>query len=218
MTLRTVQWRRLGALVAMGVLAAGCASLPPTARAPGPTPETTATPLRSYHDAIEIGGRLSLRYEQNGSPQALDGKFAWNQDGGVTRITLATPFGQTLATIEVMPMASTLLQADRPARTEANVDALIAGALGWPLPIAGLRDWLQGFARSENGAAYVARPDAGIDAAYVKTADGWLLHYPVWAPATTDTEVHPRRLDLQRKTVQAGDVAVRIVIDQWQPR
>jgi outer membrane lipoprotein LolB len=212
---------RAGSLCLIGALLAGCATLAPTtdpsipaATAQAPLP----VPVRAYHDSIDIAGRMSLRYEQNGSPQSLDGKFVWAQSGNRTRITLLTPFGQTLATIDVAPGQSTLTQADRPPRSEADVDGLIASTLGWPLPVAGLRDWLQGFAASDQGARYVADADAAGDAAYVKTANGWLIHYPVWdAPSSGGMESRPKRIDLQRRTSQAGDVSLRLVIDQWQP-
>lgn len=208
---------RAGALLLAALMQAGCAGLAPSAAPASATPSVPAA-TRAYHDNIDISGRLSLRYEQNGSPQALDGNFIWAQAGDQTRITLLTPFGQILATIDVAPKLSTLMQADRPPRSEADVDALVATTLGWPLPVAGLRDWLQGFAVSDQGTRYVADPNAAGDAAYVKTANGWLIHYPVWEPpAPGETAGHPKRIDLQRSTSQAGNVALRLVIDQWQP-
>ena len=200
------------------LLLSGCTSLAPpgaeSARNTAPAPATG----RAYHDAIELGGRLSLRYEQNGREQALDGKFTWIQESALTRITLQTPFGQTLATIDVTPQASTLLQSGQPPRSEANVDALTATALGWPLPIAGLRNWLQGFALDEQGARFVATSSATGSTEYVKTADGWLIQYPAWEAASgTEGIARPKRIDLQRSTTQAGNVTLRIVLDQWQP-
>jgi outer membrane lipoprotein LolB len=208
-----------------GLALSGCAGLAPlrtpaegaTATAQSAQTGQATQPTRRFHPVIEISGRLSLRYDRNGSEQAIDGKFSWNQARDETRITLLTPFGQTLATIEITPAGSVLRQANQPPRTEANVDALTASTLGWPLPVAGLRDWLQGFAVDERGTPYVAAENATGDAAYVKTADGWLIHYPVWEPDATAL-ARPKRIDLQRQTSQAGKVALRIVIDQWQPQ
>lgn len=214
---------------------AGCAGLAPSrmpntgnaGAAQSAQSAQSAPSTRRFHPAIEIAGRLSLRYDRSGAEQAIDGKFTWNQARDETRITLLTPFGQTLATIEVTPAGSVLRQANQPPRTEANVDALTASALGWPLPVAGLRDWLQGFAVDERGMPYIATENAAGDAAYVKTADGWLIHYPLWeagipnAPGTdaaASPAARPKRIDLQRQTTQAGKVALRIVIDQWQPQ
>src|SRR4051794_12790412 len=87
------------ALTAATLLTTGCASLAPPAT-PGGAASEAATAQRPYREAIDIGGRLSLRYEQNGSEQALDGKFTWLQTASGILITLLTPFGQTLATID----------------------------------------------------------------------------------------------------------------------
>ena len=212
--------RRLLAASSLAILVGGCASL----QSPTPQPpddDTAAAPAsrRTYHEAIELSGRLSLRYEQSGAPQALDGKFTWSQTASGEHIVLQTPFGQTLATIDVTPQASTLQQNGQPPRTETNVDTLTANTLGWPLPIAGLRNWLQGFATDARGAPYVASAAAIGDAAFVNTADGWLIHYTVWDGAdATDGSARPRRIDLQRLTTQAGNVVLRIVLDTWQPR
>ena len=179
---------------------------------------------RIFNESIDLTGRLSLRYQQDGKDQSLDGKFTWRQEPGRTAITLSTPFGQTLAKIEIVPGASTLTRSSQPPRTEMDVDTLTASALGWPLPIAGLRNWLQGYATDSKGKPYVASPANVGDATFVTTAEGWQIHYTTWMPATStnpdDTETlppYPKRIDLQRTTTQAGNITLRIVIDQWQP-
>ena len=206
--------------IGIGIGISGCASLTPSGSPAGTpvTAENAREAMRPYRDAIDIGGRLSVRYQLNGSDQALDGKFTWAQDGGRILITLLSPFGQTLATIDVTPNGSTLLQSGQPPRQAADVDGLAAAALGWPLPVSGLREWLQGFATDDQGVRRLARADAVGDAAYLKTADGWLLHYPIWNTDAGPADAHPKRIDLQRLTSQAGNVSLRIVIDQWQPR
>lgn len=199
------------------IILSGCASLPSSLPVAS---QDTKTPVlqRPYHEAIDLSGRLSLRYEQNGAPQLLDGKFTWRQTVSDTRVSLQTPFGQTLATIAVTPQGATLVKNGLPPRSEANVDALTANALGWPLPIAGMRTWLQGFATDARGARYVASATAAGDDAFVNTADGWLLHYTTWDGAEgLAGSVRPRRIDLQRLTTQAGNVTLRIVLDTWQP-
>ncbi|MES2831224.1 MAG: outer membrane lipoprotein LolB [Pseudomonadota bacterium] len=174
--------------------------------------DAAADSARQYQENIDIGGRLSLRYEQDGLERVLDGKFTWNQSASLTRIALSTPFGQTLATIDLTPSMATLTQNGQAPRSARDVDALTASTLGWPLPISGLRDWLQGFALDQRGMRYVASADRNGDAAFVNTMDGWLIRYPTWE------EGHPRRIDLQRLTSEAGQVNLRIVLDQWQER
>lgn len=201
--------------VLVSLSAAGCASISaPAGSDTSAAAAQRATLSRSYHEAIDLGGRLSVRYQQNGDDQAVHGSFTWAQSTGRTVVTLLSPLGQTIAVINITPDLSTLTQAGRAPHTAADVDALAAGALGWPLPISGLRDWLQGFARAADGRHFVAMPQA--DTTGVTTREGWRIDYSSWLD--NGAEHHPRRIDLARNTVQAGDVALRIVIDTWQPR
>jgi outer membrane lipoprotein LolB len=186
---------------------------------------TSSATERSYQENIELAGRLSLRYQTDGKDQALDGKFTWYQTPGLTTITLMSPFGQTLARIEIVPGAATLTRAGQPPRTEQDVDSLAASALGWPLPIAGLRNWLQGYATDSNAKPYTASPIDTGDATFVTTPEGWLIHYTTWmtdkdvnAGETQAMAAYPKRIDLQRTTSPAGNIMLRIVTDQWQPR
>jgi outer membrane lipoprotein LolB len=184
---------------------AGCASLNP----PIPTTGHVQT-ARAFHAAIDLGGRLSVRYRNGDREEALHGNFNWSQTPAHTTVTLLSPLGQTMAVINVTPEGATLAQSGQPLRGAADVDDLTADTLGWPLPVAGLRDWLQGFALDAAGQRFVATPATSE----VTTADGWRLRYPGW---DNDAAAYrPRRIDLARATEQAGDVSIRIVIDTWQ--
>jgi len=192
--------------LALPFLLAGCASLAP----PAVSPELAAA--RSYRDAIDLSGRLSVHYQNGGRDEALHGGFVWAQDPERTNITLLSPFGQTMAMIDVTPRGAILTQAGRPARAAADPDALAAQALGWPLPVAGLRNWLQGFGIDASGRHFVATPQAPD----VATRDGWRIRYVDWQNDGPQAPIRPKRIDLARSTQQAGDVSIRIVIDNWQ--
>lgn len=158
-----------------------------------------------------------MRYQQNGKDEAVHGNFTWQQTPGRTLVTLFSPLGQTMAKIEITPDRSMLMQPNQPVRSAADVDSLTAGALGWPLPIAGLREWLQGFAVDVSGRRVAASPSNGNTD--ILTSEGWRLHYVSWEEdAAIPENDHPRRIDLERSTDQAGEVALRIVIDTWQPQ
>ncbi|QRX84662.1 outer membrane lipoprotein LolB [Glaciimonas sp. PAMC28666] len=180
---------------------------------------------RLYHQAIDFSGRLSVRYQQDGKEQALHGSFTWAQTSQHTLVTLLSPLGQTLATIDITPQQSTLHQAGQPSRTAADVDLLTAQALGWPLPIAGLREWLQGFGAGANGKPFSVNPTVSGGVSTVTTADRWSIQYDTWQPIavqagsanSAQSGSLPKRIDLTRNTAQAGDVAIRIVIDSAQP-
>ncbi len=186
-----------------------------TQPAPGVTAPAPAA-ARPYHASMDIAGRLTARYQQNGAEQVVHGSFTWVQTPERTVVALLSPLGQVIAMIDVMPDTSTLRMSGQAPRSAADVDALAAQALGWQLPVAGLREWLQGYALDSEGRRFIAIPAAS---ASVTTRDGWKLTYASWSDETDRTaRNHPRRIDLERNTSQAGYVAIRLVIDDWQPR
>ena len=203
--------RRAISVLLLPLLVTGCAIVTPPSETPPTTAEQAAR--RVYHQNIAIGGRLSVRYQRYGNDEAIHGSFTWVQRPEHTLVTLFSPLGQTIATIEITPSSSTLTQAGQAPRTADNVDALAAGTLGWPLPVSGLRDWLQGFAVAGDGRRIVASQTASADS--LTTPDGWRLHYASWHDDAGQSR--PRRIDLERHTDQVGDVAIRIVVDAWQP-
>ena len=200
----------IAALALPILLMTGCAELAP--RNETDVTAQATTPHR-YRNTLDLDGRLSVQYQRNNQDEALHGSFTWRQAGQRNALTLLSPLGQTLATITVEPGIATLTESGKAPRTASDVDALAAQALGWPLPVAGLRNWLQGYATDANGKRFVASPNANS----VTTADGWRLHYVSW-DESDPADIHPRRIDLERETAQAGNVSIRIVIDSWQTR
>ncbi|SNS20601.1 outer membrane lipoprotein LolB [Noviherbaspirillum humi] len=190
---------------------AGCAGLLPSQAAPDSEAAIQAAG-RPYLDTLKVNGRLSVRYQANGKDESLSGGFLWSQAPRQTQVTLLSPLGQTVALIEASPDGATFQQSGQPPRSAGDVDSLVAQTLGWPLPVSGLRDWLQGFATDQQGRRFIATPARQE----VTTADGWRLLYASWSDASDGQPPRPRRIDAQRATVEAGEVALRIVIDGWQ--
>jgi outer membrane lipoprotein LolB len=212
----TGRFTRQRTILTILLLLTGCAALAPL---PGDNTAQTvpgqAAPARAYFHTIDLGGRLSVRYQNHGKEETLYGSFIWLQDPAQTRITLLSPLGQTIAAIDVTPEGSTLRQGGQTVRSAADVDTLVAQTLGWPLPVAGLRNWLQGFGVDVAGQPFVAAPQKPE----VTTRDDWHIRYVNWQDDTSSASpVRPRRVDLDRTTAQAGDVVIRIVLDTWQPR
>lgn len=201
--------RRLALTTLLALFLGACASLPPP-------PLTAAQPaVRTYHQSMEMSGRLSVQYQRDGRDGALHGSFSWSQTAQDTHIALLSPLGQILAQIDVTPQGATLIQSGQEPRAATDADALAAEVLGWPLPVAGLRDWLQAFATDPQGRRWSA---PATDApATILTRDGWQLNYASWQADDAQPALRPRRIDLARNTAQAGRVAIRIVIDNWQP-
>jgi outer membrane lipoprotein LolB len=189
-------------LVLSATLLTACANL----QNPAPA---SATIAHTYHEQIEMSGRLLVLYQQNEKAQSLPGSFEWKQDSNSTTVTLLTPTGQTAAIITMDRSGATLQQPKQETRFAPDLDSLMLDTLGWPLPIAGLRDWLQGFVAGKDGrrSAIAGGQDITLN------TDGWKLRYATWQDDTPETM--PKRLDLNRYTKEAGEVSLRIVITQW---
>ena len=190
------------ALVALSLaLLAGCAST----GAP-----LSSTSVAAYSDSIDLSGRLTINFERDGKPDTLTGNFSWTQTAAGVDVNLASPLGQTIATINVKPGAATLTQSGRAPRVAADIDSLTAQTLGWSLPVSGLRDWLQGYATGSDGKRFAASPANNT----VTTPDGWRLTFVSWHQVTGDARPAPKRIDAQRSaTASAGELAIRIIVD-----
>lgn len=175
---------------------------------------TTTGPLSTskvadYRDTIDLAGRIGVNYDRDGTPESLSGKFTWAQTPQEVNVALISPLGQTLATIKVTPTAATLTQTDRAPKVAADIDSLTAQALGWPLPVSGLRDWLQGYALDANGQRFAASPASN----QVTTRDGWKVTFVNWQDETVARPV-PKRIDAERSaTLSTGALTIRIVVD-----
>ena len=102
---------------------------------------------------------------------------------------------------------ATLTQAGREPLVAQDIDTLTAQALGWQLPVAGLRDWLQGYAIGSDGKRFVASPANNS----VYTKDGWRLRFASWQDETA-AQPKPKRIDAARTTA-SGELEIRIIID-----
>lgn len=189
--------RRLS-LFACAAILAGCAT----------TSSNVAT-VGAYRDSIDLDGRLSVNYQKSGNRESMTVNFDWAQRPGRVDVTIANPLGQTVATIEVTPQSATLTQAGRAPVTEADVDTLSQRTLGWPLPVSGLRDWLQGYAVDAQGQRFSASPARNE----VVTQDGWRLRFVEWQDPNA-AQPAPRVIHATRAAVgDIQDLEIRIVIN-----
>lgn len=204
--------KNVGAMVALSLTLVACASIGPTTVPTTTTTAPTSGLVRSYHEIIDLSGRISVNYQHNDNDEALHGSFTWTQTLDRTNVTLLSPLGQTIAIIDITPNITTMTQAGSPPRVEADADALAEKVLGWPLPVIGLRDWLQGFATDASGRKFIATPQSD----HVITADGWGIRYVNWQDDAATQLKYPKRIDLKRHTAQAGEVSIRVIVDSWQ--
>lgn len=161
--------RRAALAAGLGLaLAAGCATV-----APPPSPAPGATAPRAVEVPREWNGRFSVRVATAGAEGRQDaafGRFSLVRRpvpaGRVLELALVSPFGQTIADARREPDgASTLRLADGRTLRAGSLDGLVEQALGWPLPVERLPDWLDDrfetvLARDARGAPTRAR-DSG---------------------------------------------------------
>lgn len=165
-----------------------------------------ATPGRIAGEgaAFERTGRFAVNVSEAGrQPEAVQGSFAWRDTGRTLRLDLANPLGSTLARIEVGPRGAVLEHANGMTDTAANADALVEKVLGAALPVANLRDWMQG--RTGSGAVQALQQDSkGRPTSF--TQQGWELRL------TRYDALGPGLLRLERRD-GARHISVRLALD-----
>lgn len=149
---------------------AGCATRPPDAAGGWTT------------------GRLALRVEASAErpPQSVSAGFELRGDGREGELKLLSPLGTQLAAARWAPALALLVTGDGERRFD-SLDALSREALGEPLPLAALPDWLAG--RPWRDAPHTPRDDGFEQLGWVVTtaalADGQVLARRTAAPAVT---------------------------------
>ena len=182
----------------------GCSSM-------APPPSAEAHLQQPYHERIAVSGRFSASYQHQGRPENVQGRFQWHQRGDDIDIDLLSPLGQTLARIRVAPGLALLERPGQQTQSAINASELTEQMLGWAIPADGLRYWLQGFSRA--GSA-VRRVD--LQTVDALMTEGWQVRFYSWQ--TSQHSSHPKRIDLAHSSSTAGDLALRLVIDSWEPR
>src|SRR5699024_8436609 len=110
----------------------------------------------SAQGVFERVGRFAINVEgPEGQRDAVQGSFSWKDDGQRLRLELFDPLGATQARVEVTDNLAWVQHADGREEYAAHADALMAQVVGSPIPVAGLRDWLEGHTG--------ARPSSDLD-------------------------------------------------------
>ena len=119
-----------------------------------------------------------------------------------------------MAIIEISPDQAIFTASGKPPVAAASADELVFRQLGWPLPVSGMRHWLQGCATNASGQSVQADPLHPE----ISTQDGWHLHYINWIPHG-ENELRPKRIDMTHTPPESAAVStihIRLVIDDWQ--
>jgi outer membrane lipoprotein LolB len=198
-------WRRAAfALASAGLVAlAGCSVTPVR----GPALSNAATEL-STQTARNYHGRFAVQYvDRYGQQRNAYGNFDWQEHGDTVTLQLLTPFGQTLAIVTSSPSSATLELPNRQPMIADDVDTLMQNALGFTLPVNGLRYWLQPSPAPTSTARTVPDPNANTRLQEIDQ-DGWTINYVAYADAPA-TGV--KRLNLSR---QDPPLDIKLVLDQ----
>jgi outer membrane lipoprotein LolB len=188
---------RLYAL-ALLVLLPGCSTLP------GPDLAATdpSAALRAQVTDWQLRGRVSLTRGDQGWHAGLD----WENHPDSYRLQVAGPLGQGALRLTGSPLQVVLEDAEGRRYVAADAESLLLEVTGWELPVAGLRDWVRALPVPDVPAT-VQRSDDGRVARI--TQSGWTIDYLRFA--AVEGMQWPVRMRMAR-----DDLAVRLVIDQWQ--
>jgi len=122
--------RVLAALIAGAQLLCACSTF-------GPLPKAERQYIGRFSVVTSLGGK-----RDNGS-----GRFKLAVEPATVVLDLDSPLGSTLARIEVDPQGARLTATGDSGIREvrgSSAEALTYEVLGWPLPVAGFRDWIDG--------------------------------------------------------------------------
>jgi outer membrane lipoprotein LolB len=153
-------------------------------------------------DHWQAVGRLSL---QSGE-RAWHASLVWEEEGDAYRIRLLGPLGQGAVEIRGGADQVTLRTARGETYTASDPETLMAEALGWGVPLRGLRHWLLGRDDPDGGSARPSLDAEGRPLALRQ--DGWEVQYLAYLPA--EPVSLPGRLQLDRE-----DLHARVVISRW---
>jgi outer membrane lipoprotein LolB len=193
----------LGFAAAAVVALAGCASVKPQ----GPSTSNAATAVTAQTTRA-YQGRFAVQYnDQNGQPRSAYGNFSWQETGDTVTLQLRNPLGQTLAIVTSSPASATLELPNRQPLTADNVSTLMQNTLGFPLPVEGLRYWLQPSPAPTSRAKTENDPEQPSRLKQI-TQDGWTIDYVAYADAPA-TGV--KRLNLSRSE---PPLDIKLVLDQ----
>lgn len=201
---RFVRRASLGSAAAALLVLAGCATQQPP-RQPSTSNATTSLTTqtnRAYH------GRFAVQYvDQNGQQRNAYGNFDLRETDSTVTLQLLNPLGQTLALVTSAPSQATLELPNRQPLTADNVSTLMQQALGFALPVEGLRYWLQPSVAPTSRARTTPDPQNPQRLSQIEQ-DGWTIDYVAYADAP-GTGV--KRVNLTR---EEPPLQIKLVLDQ----
>jgi outer membrane lipoprotein LolB len=136
--------------------------------------------------SFDAHGRMSVHYKdlKGGKEDTVFGRFEWIEHGATVDLSLLDPLGQGIATVHAAPGSATLKLADGRELHGQSADLLTQQALGYTVPVEGLRSWLVGRSSLPNKV-----PEPNPDGGLMLNEAGWRIDYPA-------LNMPPKRIDL----------------------
>jgi len=167
---------------------------------------TETPPMRSSTEFVRSGrfAVQSQRFNQN--PESIQGGFVWKDLGTTLLLDLTSPVGGTLARVSVNPREAILTRSNGETIGAASPDELLQIAIGQHMPVADLRNWLQGQLSSQgvSTAKNVSRDEMGHLAGF--TQDSWVVSLSKY------DELGPRAIAL-KQDLAGQQISIRLVVD-----
>ncbi|MDV2238168.1 lipoprotein insertase outer membrane protein LolB, partial [Burkholderia pseudomallei] len=182
-----------------------CATQPPRAPAAAPA---AAPDARQTEQNRAYTGRFAVQYQDPlGNPRNVYGNFDWQEQGTNVSLELRSPLGQTLAIVKSAPGGASLELPNRQPQFAPDVGELMQRALGFALPLDGLRYWLLPTPSPTTPATTVRDPQDGARIKEIRQ-DGWTIDYVAYADAPA---AGVKRINLARQT---PPLDIKLVLDR----
>ena len=165
-----------------------------------------ATPILAPPDRA-YSGRFAVTTALGEQRENVSGRFHLEIRGPQQIVELASPLGTTVARVQIEPGGARATGAQMQEVRGADADTLTQQLLGWPLPVSGLVDWIEG----RPVPTRVARVEREGGRVVLLEQDGWTIRLPEYSEATA----RPRRLVLERPAVaNTPSVVLRLIVDE----
>ena len=167
-----------------------------------------ATPLlKSSRSAAEFSdwqlqGRIALTHGDQGWHASL----MWQQQADAFLLKVSGPLGQGGFQLAGDEAGVVLVDAEGKSSFAQDGDALLLQATGWQLPVVGLRYWVLGLPVPDTEATRVFDESGQLSRL---DQSGWTINYQRYQ--LVEGAAVPSKMQLAR-----DDIAVRLVIKQWQ--
>jgi outer membrane lipoprotein LolB len=155
-------------------------------------------------------GRFTAMAVSADKRESLSGRFTLEVRGAQQVIDIATPVGTTVARIQIEPGSATATGPQLQVVRGPDADDLIEQVLGWPLPVSGLSDWLEG----RPSPSRPARTQRSGERVSEIEQDGWIIRIAEYSAVTA----RPRVITLDRSAQGTHPgVSVRLIVDDPTP-